>query len=159
MSKRHGSFLKQLWMFITAYCFILPLLVPRSNNYHYFNEDAVLTVMSTVIVLSFPTNILAAPIIIFLNIFLETGGSPITALYMNLILFSAVGAVQWFWIIPRWRRNKSGFQSLNLPDGGLAAALGEARTHAFDCEGRTPLERVIDELGKRGTSHSGGYDD
>lgn len=146
MSKRNGSFLKQLWMFITGYCFIPPLLVPASKNYQYFNEDAVLTVMLTVVVLSFPTNILAAPIIVFLNIVLGTFGSPIAALYLNLFLFSVLGAVQWFWIVPRWQYNRSSLQTLNLPDGGLAAALGEARAHAFDCEGRTPLERVIAEI-------------
>lgn len=145
MSKRHRSFLKQLWLFITVYCFILPLLVPASKSHQYFNEEAAITVMLTVIALSFPTSILAAPIIIFLNMILGTFGSPIAALYLNLFLFSALGYLQWFWIIPRWRHNKSGLQSLNLPDGGLAAALGEARAHAFDCEGRTPLERVIYE--------------
>jgi hypothetical protein len=132
-------------MFITAYCFILPLLVPAAKSYQYFNEDAVFTVMLAVIILSFPTSTLAAPIILLLNMMLGTFGSPVAGLYLNLFLFSAFGAVQWFWIVPRWRYNKPGLQSLNLPDGRLAAALGEARAHAFDSEGRTPLERVIGE--------------
>jgi hypothetical protein len=132
-------------MFVTVYCFILPLLVQASNNYHYFDEDAVLTVMLIVIVLSFPANILAAPIIIFLNMILDSFGSQVAGLYLNLFLFSALGAVQWFWIVPRWLHNNPGLQSLNLPDGGLAAALGEARAYAFDREGRTPLERVIED--------------
>lgn len=149
MSKRYISFLKQLWLFITIYCFILPLIVPASKNYRYFDEDAVQTVMFTVIVLSFPTSVLAAPIIIFLNMILGTFGSPVAGLYLNLFLFSALGAVQWFWIVPRLRGNRSDLQSLNLPDGGMAAALGEARAHAFDREGRTPLERVINETEQR----------
>jgi hypothetical protein len=106
-------------------------------------------IVFAVFVLSFPFSFFGLPFIIFFVLSLKDHLNAQSGPYLTLLLFFACGLVQWYWACPKFVKNKPEIQTLNLPNGNLAAALGEARACAFDCEGRTPLERVINEAGQR----------
>jgi hypothetical protein len=75
--------------------------------------------------------------------------------YLNLLFLTTVGAVQWFWIVPRisWK-NEPELQILDLHTPPASpAALGEAHINPdfsfFDPDSRTPVERVIDDYSEK----------
>jgi hypothetical protein len=148
MKTNHFLFLRKLWLFTSLAFVLLPIYYSATGNNGDLRENIGLIVFA-VFILSFPFSFFGLPFIIFFVISLRNQMSLPAGGYLTLLLFFACGLIQWYWALPNFASNRPEIQTLNLPDGKLAVALGEARAHAFDCEGRTPLERVIHETDRR----------
>jgi len=154
MMERYWSRLRMPWLFVSLLCLIAPVFLPSAPYPRDFLDDAMGTATVIMFVLSFPISLLATPVIFFVGIGLGLRPYSIQAAYMNLFLLFALGAIQWFWIIPRVNRKDNGdLQILDLHAPATPAALGEAHLGTdfpfFDRESRTPVERVIDDYSEK----------
>ena len=137
--------LSRIWLAISAFALILPVFLPSSANPQNFLENVIGTVTVTMFILSFPISLFGLPAIYFANQVLGVNPNTIGGMYLNVFLLCVLGYVQWFWIVPRVLRNEPQFQMLNL-FGKPEMQLLEAKAMnniSFDAEGRTPLERVL----------------
>ena len=97
-------------------------------------------------ILSFPSSLFGAPLLLFVNTSLGFHTHTIEGMYVNLLILFGLGLVQWFWIVPRIWRNSPSFQTIEIPTGfpthGLKPIPDEIFS-VYDKEGETPVERVI----------------
>ncbi len=136
----------QIWMLITAAALILPVFLPSSAGPQNFLENVIGTVTITMFILSFPISLFGLPIMFFASYVLGVNPNTIGGMYLNIFLLCVLGYVQWCWILPRILRNEPQFQMLNLFGGKPEMQLLEAKPMnniPFDSDGRTPLERVL----------------
>ena len=146
MKERFKLSLSQIWMLITAAALILPFFLPSSANPQHFLENVIGTVTVTMFILSFPISLFGLPIMFFASYVLGVDPNTIGGMYLNVFLLCVLGYVQWFWILPRILRNEPQFQMLNLFGVNPEMQLLEAKAInniPFDSDGRTPLERVL----------------
>ena len=137
--------LSRIWLMISAFALALPVFLPSSANPQNFLENVIGTVTFTMFILSFPISLFGLPVIYFVNQVLGVNPNTIGGMYLNVFLLCMLGYVQWFWIVPRVIRNEPQLQMLNL-FGKPEMQLLEAKAMnniSFDAEGRTPLERVL----------------
>ena len=146
MKERFKFSLSQIWMLVTAAALILPVFLPSSADPQNFLENVIGTVTVTMFILSFPISLFGLPVMFFASYVLGVDPNSIGGMYLNVFLLCVLGYVQWFWILPRILRNEPQFQMLNLFGGNPEMQLLEAKAMSnipFDSDGRTPLERVL----------------
>ena len=137
---------KQIWLAVSIFSLALPVFLPSSANPQNFLENVIGTVTVTMFILSFPISLFGLPIMFFASYVLGVDPNTIGGMYLNVFLLCVLGYVQWFWILPRVLRNEPQFQMLNLFGGKPEMQLLEAKAMnniPFDSDGRTPLERVL----------------
>jgi hypothetical protein len=81
---------------------------------------------------------------------LAVDSNAIGGIYLQMIIFFALGFVQWFWLAPKiWKKNseaQSPLMQFATANSQLQTAdLNNFQTADFDTEGQTPFERVIRE--------------
>ena len=146
MKERLKLSFSQIWMLITAAALILPVFLPSSADPNNFLENVIGTVTVTMFILSFPISLFGLPLMFFASYVLGVNPNTIDGMYLNVFLLCVLGYVQWFWILPRVLRNEPQFQMLNLFGGNPEMQFLEAKAInniPFDADGRTPLERVL----------------
>lgn len=137
--------LSRIWLAISAVALALPVFLPSSADPQNFLENVIGMVTVTMFILSFPISLFGLPLIFFASFILGVDPNTIGGMYLNVFLLCVLGYVQWFWILPRVLRNEPQFQMLNLfgkPEMQLLEAKA-INNIPFDAEGRTPLERVL----------------
>ena len=138
--------LSGLWLLTGIISMLLPVFLPSSANPHNFVQNVIGTSTVTMFILSFPSSLFGLPIMFFASYVLGVDPNTIGGMYLNIFLLCVLGYVQWFWILPRILRNEPQFQMLNLFGGKPEMQLLEAKAMnniPFDSDGRTPLERVL----------------
>lgn len=150
MMKRYWSSLKALWLFISILCILAPAFIPTPRYPADLLDDPMGTSTLVMFVLSLPMSLFALPIIMMEGMSYRFVPNSILPAYLNLLFLFAVGAVQWFWVVPRltWK-DEPDLQILDLHTPASPAALGEAHMSTdfpfFDSNSKTPVERVIDD--------------
>jgi hypothetical protein len=133
-----------VWMIASVSALLIPVFVPSYP--HPSGSSPIATATITMFLLSFPTSVIATPVLLMINSMLNMTTSSIGVAYMNLVVLFAVGLVQWFWVVPRLLWRKAFMQELDL-----GKAVGNTRLFArdltvwLDARGSTPVERVIEE--------------
>lgn len=135
-----------VWLIAGISTLLFPVFFPTYSHASGLNGNAMAAAIFSMFVLSFPSSVIATPLIIMVYALLGITRYSIDERYLTVVIFFFVGLVQWFWIIPRILWRPVSFQDLDL-----AEAAGNTRLFArdltvwLDHEGATPLERVMDE--------------
>lgn len=115
-------------------------------------SDVIGWAFAVMMLLSFPSSLLAAPLMMFVNLSIGFHPISIEGQYLNLILLFAVGVLQWFWIAPRMSGEDSRIEPLKLVSNGVQATFPRpipgVLFSPFDAAGRTPVERLIEHDGE-----------
>jgi hypothetical protein len=133
-----------IWMIAGVSALLIPIFVP---SYPYSSSSSPIeTAVITMFLLSFPSSIVATPLILMVGALLQVNDASIGVAYMNLVALFMVGAVQWFWIVPRVLWRKALVQELDLGQAaGNTRLFARDLTAWLDDQGTTPVERVIEE--------------
>lgn len=142
MRERMKISLKSLWLFVSVTTLLAPVFIPSAPGSNVLGYATVVMVL-----LSFPSSLFAAPLMIFVSIALGIHAHTVEGTYLNLVMLFALGLAQWYWIVPKVWGTASQVQTLGLAANGPTTALptpiSEGLFHPFDVEGRTPVERLI----------------
>jgi hypothetical protein len=76
--------------------------------------NTLITLDIVMFVLALPCSIFASAIVFFAWYVLEMNPLSIEGVYLNTIVLSLLGAVQWFWIVRFWYPTEPPFQKLDL---------------------------------------------
>lgn len=134
-----------VWLIAGLSTLILPIFLPSYSGSPGFRGNALAVSTITMFILSFPSSVVAVPLLFMLYVLLGVTTS-IGAGYVNVVVLFVVGLIQWFWMLPRFMERQAYFQRLELGD-----AAGNSRLFArdisswVDAGGSTPLERVLVE--------------
>jgi hypothetical protein len=138
------------WVFTATAFLILPMIVPS----HPYNRDIAIAIEGStfaMFLLSFPSSVIAVPILFLNTIALGLEGS-LAGNYMMTVLLAITGYLQWFWIVPKLFFEGACLQRLNLRESVGNRRLFERapETYADWCgvAGTTPLEHVISDAEK-----------
>jgi hypothetical protein len=155
MMERYWSSLKKLWLFISLICILAPVFIPTPRYPTDLFHDPMGTSTFIMFILSLPMSLFALPAIMMEITSYAFVPNSIMPAYLNLLFLTAMGAVQWFWVVPRisWE-NEPELQILDLhTPASPAAALGEAYIDTdlsfFDSNSKTPVDRVIDDYSEK----------
>lgn len=135
-----------VWLIVSLSALIIPIFVPSYTNPAGVHKNSLAVSTITMFILSFPSSVIALPLVFMLYEMLEVTTASISAKYLNVIFLFATGLFQWFWMIPRLVSRSTFVQELDLND-----AVGNTRLFTrdlavwLDAKGATPLERVIIE--------------
>lgn len=144
MRERMKISFSSLWLFVGAVTLLAPVFLPTVPGNNVLGYATVLMVL-----LSFPSSLFAAPLMMFVSIALGINAHTIEGGYLNLVMLFGLGVAQWFWIVPKVWGTASEVQTLGVasirPVRSLAGPIPEVLFRPFDLKGRTPVERVIDE--------------
>jgi len=144
MNTRLKINLSAVWLTAAALSLILPVFVPSVNDPYLLNTIGMAA--AAMFVLSLPASLFTVAFM-YLESVLGFDPNSIGVMYLNLWLFFAAGALQWFVIVPRLFRRDGNIQTLGLPQNASEILLCEAapdqQTGFLDREFRTPLERII----------------
>lgn len=135
-----------VWLIASVSALVLPIFLPSYVGSSGFRGNALAVSTLTMFILSFPSSVVAVPLLVMLYALLGVATSSLGAAYLNVIVLFFVGLIQWFWMLPRFLERQAVFQRLELGD-----AVGNSRLFArdvnswLDAGGSTPLERVLVE--------------
>jgi hypothetical protein len=139
------STLKTAWIFGAIALLAMPVFIPSFATASSAIEGATLGMF----LLSFPSSVIAMPLIFMSNAMLGFHGGSIVGSYMVLVMLSIAGFVQWFWIVPTLLGQGKELQPLDLGGASqnprLFRQTPEYYSDWFDVGGETPLEQVIHE--------------
>lgn len=141
--------LSSMWLFVSVFTIVLPVFMP---SYFSFNpaSNAIGVATAAMFILSFPSSLFGLFAMMFIGLTFDLNANSIEGMYVNLLVMFTLGAVQWFWIVPRiWNRDPA-FQTVEigagwLPRHVLPRAVPEEIFVRYDAAGRTPVECVIGE--------------
>ena len=148
MTERLKLHLGGMWMVARISSLILPIFMPSYSDSAVIGNPIVLASVS-MFILSFPCSLAAIPLAYFVTSAFGLGTTPLAGMYINVWLLVVLGAVQWFWIVPRVFRGTPMIQPLDLSDPMIDVSLPEADLAEFDLDGATRLERVLIQDPKR----------
>jgi len=152
--ERYWSRLKVLWLFVSLLCLLAPVFIPTPRYPTDLLNDPIGMSTLVMFILSLPMSLFALPAIMMEVISYGFSPNSVMPAYLNILFLFAVGAVQWFWVVPRlsWK-NEPDLQILDLHAHTSPAALGEAHINTdfsfFDSDSKTPVERVIDDYSEK----------
>ena len=142
MNSRLRLTLSGMWFIVSSSAVILPIFLPSIGTSLAGNPIAVATI--TMFIFSLPSSLLAIPLCYFLNAALGISSTPISLLYLNVLMMFLLGTVQWFWLVPRAFSETPIVQPLDLSEPTATSGLPEPEiAAAVDIYGFTPLERVL----------------
>ena len=141
MSDNMKIALTGFWLMLSSACVVLPVFVPSNVYTGDPFANVVGTSAITMFILSFPASLLGLPISMLLQSAFGLGQYSLMGLYVNTLVFFALGLCQWFWAVPRLRAFTASEE--NSETRSRAILLGSAMP-GFDDE-LSPVERVFDE--------------
>ena len=145
-----------VWLISALSAVILPIFLPSSIGTGVVG-NAIAVSAVVMFILSFPSSVIAVPLIFLIDALLGLTTSSIAVAYMNLIMLFAVGLFQWFWMVPRLVErqtfsevgSEAFLQELRLGElsGNPRLFSREPETYGawVNEEGATPVERVLKE--------------
>ena len=142
MNERLKLSLRGLWLIVSFSAIIIPVFLPSGRSSDLIGNPIELA-LASMFVLSLPSSLVALPVAAFIDALIGLGSTPIGSQYLFILLLFVVGAVQWFWLVPRVFRRESMIQPIELTDRTLNVGLPEVRVSEFDLDGATRLERVL----------------
>jgi hypothetical protein len=140
--------LKSVWLFLAVALLIMPIFIPSFGNTYNSSNNAISIATLGMFFLTFPSSVIAMPVI-FLNLAaLDIHPHSIGGGYMALVLLSIVGFLQWFWLMPKlFSGDEPELQRLDLRESIGNPRLFQQRPEHysdwFDTKGPTPLESVM----------------
>ena len=138
-----------VWMIAGLSALILPIFLPSFAGAPGFTENAISLSAFTMFLLSFPSSLVAIPMMSLINPVFSATTPSISVAYIDLLLLFGIGYAQWFWIIPRLFGQDSLVQRLDLRFSGRNPRLFTPNTSMssawVDADGTTPLERVLED--------------
>ncbi len=142
--------LKSLWLAVSALLLILPVFLPSYAQPFNFFANVIGVTSVAMFVLSFPLSLFGLLLMALVKTILAVDSNAIGGIYLQMIIFFALGFVQWFWLAPKiWKKNseaQSPLMQFATANSQLQTAdLNNFQTADFDTEGQTPFERVIRE--------------
>lgn len=146
MGNRLKLSLGGVWLIASLSALIIPIFVPSYTNPAGFERNSLALSTVTLFLLSFPSSIVALPLLFMLYELLGVTTASITVEYFNVIFLFVLGLLQWFWMIPRLLSRPTFVQELDLNEAvGNTRLFTRDLTVWLDAEGATPLERVLVE--------------
>lgn len=134
--------LSSLWLFVSIATLLAPIFIPSAPGSNVLGYATVLMVL-----LSFPSSLFAAPLMVFVNIALGIHAHTSEGMFLNLIMLFGLGVAQWYWIVPKVWGTASQVQTLGIaangPINSFPTSISEDLFRPIDVEGRTPVERLI----------------
>jgi hypothetical protein len=144
MGERMKFSLSTVWLILSIATLLAPVFIPSGPG-----RNVIGYATATMMLLSFPSSLFVAPLMIFVNFSIGFNTIAFEGQYLNLIFLFAVGCLQWFWIAPRISGENAKLQALGLEVSSRGPALPRPIPRIFfrpfDTDGRTPVERVIEE--------------
>ena len=141
--------LSGVWMIASLSALMMPVFLPSFTGAHGFKGNAIAVSAVTMFILSFPSSVVATPLIILIDAVLDLTDSSIAVAYMHLIMLFVVGLFQWFWAVPRLFGRRTVVEGIDLQDSAvnphLFARDRKPGSAWVDAKGTTPLERVLRE--------------
>ena len=135
--------LTTLWLLASLTALFVPIFVPSIRGPAALFQDTIGIATMLMYALAFPLSLIGVPLLYVAEIVLGIDPQSIGGRYLNLFVVFLLGAVQWFWIVPRLVTRRSG------PVERTSAAVPELNAPLpnsfFDEEFHTPVERVIRE--------------
>jgi hypothetical protein len=120
----------------------LPVFVPSIDSLNPLS-NVIGTATATMFILSFPSSLLAIPLSFVISILFRIDTDAIDGQYLGVCLMFALGAIQWFWLVPAvWRRRTEANIQLPRPVDSPILTEGIAE---FSSAAQTPLEKILDE--------------
>jgi hypothetical protein len=133
-------------MLASVACMFLPIFIPSPRGAAGVFQSVIDMAMMTMYLISFPMSLLGVPLLYVVQILLGIDPNTIGGKYLNVFTVFLLGAVQWFWLVPRLLTRRREEQILvsaqrteNLPPAPADVMF------FFGREQRTPLERVLDD--------------
>jgi hypothetical protein len=136
------------WLMLSSACVVLPVFVPSNVYAGDPFGNVVGASAATMFVLSFPASLLGIPISMLIQSAMNVGQYSSMGLWVNTLVFLALGVCQWFWAVPRLRAftAQAGPADADAystkPTRQISSGTGVA---AFDEDELSPVERVFDE--------------
>ena len=142
MRERVVSKLSSVWMATAVISLILPVFLPSYPDSRYQMQNVIGATMITMFALSFPSSLLALPLLLFAQIALGLDPNTISGMYFIVVSFFVIGLAQWFFIVPWVMRTGSDVEILGLSD---RTALDPAMTDFCSVPSRekSPVEEFI----------------
>ena len=138
MSERFKWPLWGAWLAAGFFLLALPVFLPSFPN-------ALVTPIgistAAMFVLSFPASVLALLVSPVAELIFGVSSQSIAGMYLNLNIIFLLGAVQWFWAVPRFLRGKQAMEVSEV--AALPQYMPQVDVEAFDADARTPVERVF----------------
>lgn len=135
------KYLRKLWLGVSGFSLLLPIMTRSSLIF----EETMVTAIATMYVLSLPISFFATPLLLGLRFVLEMQPHSMLYAYFYLALLNLLGYIQWFWLTPRFLEGAKPFALPSI----LSNPAAEMRTSpihpAWDTTGRTRLERIMDD--------------
>ena len=147
MSDNMKIALTGFWLILSSACVVLPVFVPSSVYSGDPLANVVGTSAITMFILSFPASLLGLPISMLLQSAFGLGQYSLMGMYVNTLVFFALGLCQWFWAVPRLRAFIAEARAANEANsetlaGEISRGIGMP---AFDDDELSPVEGVFDE--------------
>ncbi len=140
--------LSAVWLGASLLSLALPVFISSfdSGSSSYFSS-VVGSASTSMFILAFPSSLFGLPVLLFAHAVLGVDSASIGGMYLNLFILFVLGAVQWFWIVPRiFGKAATDIQTLDLPKERNAQLLKPQPVNEFefyDSDDKTPLERAI----------------
>jgi hypothetical protein len=145
MSDSAKTNLRAIWLVAAALSLTLPVFVPSFNTLNPLSNIISVATL-TMFVLSFPMSLLAVPLSFIAGVLFGIDTTAIGGEYLAVCLMFALGAVQWFWLVPRlWRRQTLVDRSLRATNDLAALQEADNRMDFEAASDQTPLEKVFKE--------------
>ena len=140
MSDRFKWLLWGGWLLAGFFLLALPVFLPSFPG-------ALITPIgistAAMFVLSFPASVLAFLLSPIIELVVGVNANSIAGMYLDLNIIFLLGAVQWFWAVPRFLRGKRAIEVSEA--AALPQYVPPVDVEAFDADARTPIERVFDD--------------
>lgn len=131
------------WLFLSISTLLAPVFIPSLPGSNVIGYATAMMVL-----LSFPSSLFAAPLMIFIGITLGFPPNTLEGMFVNLVLLFCLGVAQWYWIVPRVFGSASNLQTIGVEANGSPASfphpVPEEIVRPFDADGRSPVERMIE---------------
>ena len=123
----------------------LPIFVPSLNSLNPLS-NVIGAATLTMFVLSFPSGLLAIPLSFIASGLFRIDTNSIGGEYLGVCLMFALGAVQWFWLVPSlWRRRTAMEYLDSLPNDVTSFAEADTPVEFGVAADQTPLEKIFKE--------------
>lgn len=117
MKKHFTLNFRKIWLAIAVFSLISLIFLPSDAGPENPLRSILLVANIVMFIFSLPCGLFGVPVVILATYYLDMSPDSIRGIYLNTILFSVLGFVQWFWIARFWWPTEPQFQMLNLLDG------------------------------------------
>ena len=123
MKGRMKLSLTGIWVALSA--ILLPVFLPSGPRNQFFGNP-IDVALGSMFVFSLPGSLVTIPVAAFFDsVGFRFGSSSIASAYLFIVVLFVLGAVQWFWLVPKIFRNRMAVQTLDLRDERINVSLPE----------------------------------